>query len=193
MVGTCRCTPRKTPPVTDKDTLSDEHLAEIERKYDPEMAFRPTGRIIGAIVSIALVAMSAYHFYASGFGLIRELLHRGIYLAFTLGLVFLLFSWRKNASTTLPPRAWYRLDGVPLFDVILAILGVGAALYLPLLPPEIVSERVGNPSASDVFMGSALLILVLEAARRSVGPTLPIIALFFIAFAYFGPATPPAR
>ncbi len=173
-------------------TLTDDHLAEIERKYDPEMAFRATGRKVGAVISIALVAMSIYHFYASGFGLIRELLHRGIHLAFVLGLVFLLFSWRKTLTTDLAKPTWYRFDGVSILDILLAILGVVAALYLPLLPPESVAERVGNPSASDVMMGTALLVLVLEAARRSIGPTLPIIAMLFIAFAYFGPMMPGA-
>ena len=71
--------------------LSAEQLAEIERKYDPETAFRATGKILGFWISAALVAMSVYHFYASGFGLVRELVHRGIHLSFVLGLVFLLF------------------------------------------------------------------------------------------------------
>ena len=173
-------------------TLTDDHLAEIERKYDPEMAFRATGRWVGGVISLALVGMSVYHFYASGFGLIRELLHRGIHLAFVLGLVFLLFSWRKTLTTDVAPRAWYRFDGVSILDIVLAILGVAAALYLPLLPPESVATRVGNPSASDVFMGTVLLVLVLEAARRSIGPTLPIIAMAFIAFAVFGPIMPGA-
>ena len=172
--------------------LTLEQLEEIERKYDPEMAFRGTGKAIGMVISLALVSMSVYHIYASGFGLIRELLHRGIFLAFMLGLVFLLFSWRKSDSTAPAPPAWFRISGVPIIDIILAGLGVIAALYLPLLPPEIVSERVGNPSQSDVYMGSFLLILVLEATRRSVGPTLPIIALIFIAFALFGPWAPGA-
>jgi TRAP transporter 4TM/12TM fusion protein len=74
----------------------------------------------------------------------------------------------------------------------LGFLAVGAAIYLPLLPPEVVSERVGNPSTSDVFMGTALLLITLEATRRSVGPTLPIIASIFILFALFGPYAPGA-
>ena len=171
--------------------LTPEQLAEIERKYDPETAFRPTGKTIGLLVATALVAMSVYHFYASGFGLIRELLHRGIHISFVLGLVFLLFGIRRTDST-LPPRAWHRFDGVPLIDILFAFLAVGAAMYLPMLPPEALAMRVGNPSALDVFMGSALLILTLEATRRSVGPTLPIIGLIFIAFAYFGPMMPGA-
>ncbi|EAQ24037.1 TRAP transporter permease [Roseovarius sp. 217] len=172
--------------------LTAEELHEIERKYDPELAFRPTGRSIAILVSICLVAMSAYHFYASGFGLVRELLHRGIHLSFVLGLVFLLFSWRRSTSTNLPPATWYRLSGVPILDLVFASLAVAAAMYLPLLPPAAVSVRVGNPSDLDVLMGSALFLLTLEATRRSVGPTLPIIALIFVAFAIFGPYAPGA-
>ncbi|MGJ8557495.1 MAG: TRAP transporter permease [Sulfitobacter geojensis] len=172
--------------------LTPEQLAEIERKFDPETAFRPTGRMLGHFIAAVLVAMSIYHFYASGFGLIRELLHRGIHLSFVLGLVFLLFGLRKSDPAIGVPKAWYRFDGVPVIDIMLAVLAVGAAMYLPLLPPEIVSERVGNPSQFDVFMGSALLLLTLEATRRSVGPTLPIIAILFLVFAYFGPWMPGA-
>ncbi|MGZ2259056.1 TRAP transporter permease [Roseobacter sp. A03A-229] len=176
---------------TDK-TLTPDELAEIERRYDPETAVRTTGRQLGFLIAAALVAMSVYHFYASGFGLIRELLHRGIHLSFVLGLVYLLFGWRGAQGTGLAAPAWYRLQGIPLLDIVFAVLAVGAAIYLPLLPPAMVAERVGNPSQMDVFMGTALLVLTLEATRRSVGPTLPIIALLFIGFAIFGPAMPGA-
>ena len=172
--------------------LTPEQLAAIEREYDPEMAFRQTGKRLAMFITTVLVAMSVYHFYAAGFGLVRELLHRGIHLSFVLGLVFLLFSWRKAGANRLAPPTWYRFGGITIIDIILSVLAVGASLYLPLLPPEVVSERVGNPSQVDIFMGTALLILVLEAARRSVGPTLPIIALIFIAFAVFGPYAPGA-
>jgi TRAP transporter 4TM/12TM fusion protein len=171
--------------------MTPEQLAEIEREFDPETAFRPTGKNLGFLIAAILVSMSVYHFYASGFGLIRELVHRGIHLSFVLGLVFLLFGLRKSGNEV-APKAWYRFDGVPLIDVVLAILGVAAAMYLPLLPPEALAQRVGNPSPSDIFMGSCLLILTLEATRRSIGPTLPIIGLLFIGFAYFGPWMPGA-
>ncbi len=179
-------------PADNTPELTPEQLAEIEREFDPETAFRSTGKTLTIIISTALVAMSVYHFYASGFGLIRELLHRGIHLSFVLGLVFLLFSWRKSEQGMVVKPAWYRFSGVSILDIIFSFLAVGASLYLPLLPPEIVSERVGNPSQGDVMMGTFLLVLVLEAARRSIGPTLPIIALVFIGFAIFGPYAPGA-
>ena len=171
--------------------LSAEQLAEIERKYDPETAFRATGKILGFWISAALVAMSVYHFYASGFGLVRELVHRGIHLSFVLGLVFLLFGLRKS-NNNMQSKVWYRFDGVPLADMMMAVLAITAAMYLPLLPATALAQRVGNPSSLDIFIGTALLFLTLEATRRSVGPTLPIIGLLFIAFAYFGPWMPGA-
>ena len=170
---------------------TSEEIADIERKFDREVLFRPTGKVLGALIAFILVCMSGYHFYASGFGLIRELLHRGIHLSFVLSLVFLLFSATKSNKKA-QGRLWYNLDGIPFTDLILAMLATIAALYLPLLSPAALAQRVGNPSSLDILMGSSLLILTLEATRRSVGITLPIIGLIFIAFAYFGPWMPGA-
>ncbi|MCB1456591.1 MAG: TRAP transporter fused permease subunit [Nitratireductor sp.] len=172
--------------------LDAAKLDEIERKYDPETAFRPTGPRLAIFITATLVAMSVYHFYASGFGLMRELTHRGIHISFVLGLAFLLFSWRRSDGTNLPKPAWFRFEGVAIMDKVFSLLAIACALYLPLLPPELVAERVGNPSQTDLLMGTGLLLLTLEATRRSVGPTLPAIALLFIAFAVFGPWAPGA-
>jgi TRAP-type uncharacterized transport system fused permease subunit len=133
--------------------------------------------------------MSVYHFYASGFGLIRELLHRGIHLSFVLGHVFLLFATGKS-NQAVHTKAWYRFDGVPLVDLVLSVLAVVAALYLPLFPPIALAQRVGNPSPFDIFMGSSLLLLTLEATRRNVGRTLPIIGLFLLALPILVPGCP---
>ena len=174
------------------DRLSDAELAALESKYDPEMNFRQTGKWIGLIIAALLVAMTAYHFYASGFGLIRELLHRGIHISFVFGLGFLLFSWRRPKSPDQTRPTWYRPGGIAVWDYIFAVAAIAAALYLPLLPPEIVANRVGNPAQIDVVMGTILLVLALELSRRSIGPTLPLIAIVFILFALYGPLAPGA-
>lgn len=173
-------------------TLTAAELAAIERKFDPETAYRSTGPIMGGIIFALLAAMSVYHFYAAGFALIRELLHFGIHLAFVLGLGFLLFSWRRAPEGAGVAQNWYTFDGVNVLDILFAILAVGAALYLPLLPPELVSLRVGNPGSFEIFMGTALLLITLEVARRSIGPTLPVIAIIFILFALYGQFAPGA-
>lgn len=176
----------------DKDGLGAEELKALERRFDREMAFRATGPQIAFVIAAALVAMSLYHFYASGFGLIREILHRGIHIAFVMGLAFLLYPFRRSAQSESVETAWYRIQGVHILDIVFSLVAIAAALYLPLLPPEILARRVGNPAEIDVIMGTALLLVTLEATRRSVGPTLPIIALIFVAFALFGPLAPGA-
>lgn len=170
--------------------MTEEELAQIERKYDAESAFRPFGKIMNMIIMAALVAMTLYHIYQAGFGTSPELLRFGIHLAFVLGLTFLLFSWRRSADTTLPKKVWYRIDGINIIDIVLAILAVAAALYLPLLPTEVAAARAGNPNFTDTFMGSVVLLFTLEAARRAIGPTLPFIALVFVLYAIFGRYAP---
>ena len=76
--------------------LKQKEIEEIEKNYDPQISFRKLGVRLEIIVSVLLVLMSVYHFWASGFGLVREVLHRGIHISFVLALVFLLFGWNKK-------------------------------------------------------------------------------------------------
>ena len=176
-------------------SLSPEELTKIEQDFDPEMSFRQFGPILTLVVTFFLVTMSIYHFYASGFGLVRELVHRGIHISFVLGLAFLLFGLRRTKHgipKKLIKKSYLHFQGIPIIDIFLSLCCVGAAMYLPLLPPELVAERVGNPGRLDVIIGAALIILTLEASRRSIGFTLPLISIIFIAFAIFGPYAPGA-
>ena len=175
----------------EKNFTSIEDLKKIEEKYDPQLSFRTIGPNLSFIVTTILVSMSLYHFWASGFGLVREVLHRGIHISYVIGLVFIVFSWKKNTEDRIN-NSLFSFQNVSILDYIFAILTVASALYLPLLPSEILASRVGNPELIDVVMGSILIILTLEAARRSVGPTLPIISVIFILFAIFGPYAPGA-
>ena len=68
---------------------------ELEEKFDPEMRFRPLAPPAALIVAALLIVLSCFHYYTAGFGLLRETTHRGVHLAFVLGLVFLVFPLRK--------------------------------------------------------------------------------------------------
>ena len=79
----------------EKNSTSIEDLKKFEEKYDPQLSFRKLGPKLSIIVTTILVSMSLYHFWASGFGLVRDVLHRGIHIAYVIGLVFIVFSWKK--------------------------------------------------------------------------------------------------
>ena len=175
-----------------KNSKEKINFEEIEKKYDPQLSFRKLGPKLDLIIFTLLISMSIYHFWASGFGLVREVLHRGIHISYVIGLVFILFGWRRANDQKKNQFNFFNFQNINLLDYVFAFLAVSSALYLPLLPPEILAQRVGNPGTIDVFMGSILIILTLEAARRSVGPTLPLISIIFILFAIFGPYAPGA-
>ena len=44
-----------------------------------------------------LIVLSCFHYYTAGFGLLRETTHRGVHLAFVLGLIFLVFPRPQTA------------------------------------------------------------------------------------------------
>ncbi|HWI83204.1 TRAP transporter permease [Ramlibacter sp.] len=169
--------------------LDERKLQELEEKFDPEMRFRPTVPPATVIVKWLLIALSCFHYYTAGFGLLREATHRGVHLAFVLSLIFLVFAASKKHQETQLRSSWLAPGGVPLVDWLLGIACALSVLYIPYVFDDI-AFRVGNPSTTDVIMGSILFITLLEATRRSMGWPLPLIAIGFTAYALAGPYFP---
>jgi TRAP transporter 4TM/12TM fusion protein len=164
-------------------------LQELEEKFDPEMRFRPTAPPATILVKWLLITLSCFHYYTAGFGLLRETTHRGVHLAFVLGLIFLVFAFSKKTSETPSKHSLTTPGGVPLVDWLLGLCCAASVLYIPYVFADL-AFRVGNPDTLDVVMGSVLFITLLEATRRSMGWPLPIIALLFSAYALLGPYFP---
>ena len=179
--------PDPRPPHYDEpDVLTADQLQAIEEKYDPEMRFRTLLRPVAILAGAILFLMSCYHYYTAGFGIPQATVHRGLHLAATLFLVFLSFSAFGRQEPARGPLAFL---GVPLADWAMAIAGAVTALYVPWIYSEL-AMRVGNPSPTDVTMGTILIVVLLEAVRRSMGWPLPVIAILFMAYAYFGRSMP---
>ena len=167
----------------------DQKLQELEEKFDPEMRFRPTMPPATQIVKWLLIALSAFHYYTAGFGLLQEITHRGVHLAFVLGMIFLVFAFSPSSAERSIKSSLLNPGGVPLVDWLLAGACALSVLYIPYVFDDLMF-RVGNPSNMDVIMGSILFISLLEATRRSMGWPLPIIAIGFTVYALLGPYFP---
>ncbi len=167
----------------------DKQLQALEEKFDPEMRFRPLTAAAASLVGALLIVLSIFHYYTAGFGLLQEITHRGVHLAFVLGLIFLVFPHRR---ALLEKAAVHRVSApgnVPWFDWLLAAAVAASVLYIPYIFEDL-TFRVGNPLAIDVVMGSILIITLLEATRRSMGWPLPLIAIGFMVYALAGPIFP---
>ncbi|NDF78168.1 MAG: TRAP transporter permease [Betaproteobacteria bacterium] len=167
----------------------DQKLQELEEQFDPEMRFRPTLPPATQIVKWLLIALSCFHYYTAGFGLLQEITHRGVHLAFVLGMIFLVFAFSSASAHRDLKSSFLNPGGVPLVDWLLAGACALSVLYIPYVFDDLMF-RVGNPSNMDVIMGSILFITLLEATRRSMGWPLPLIAIGFTVYALLGPYFP---
>jgi TRAP transporter 4TM/12TM fusion protein len=167
----------------------DQKLQELEEQFDPEMRFRPTLPPATQILKWLLIALSGFHYYTAGFGLLQEITHRGVHLAFVLGMIFLVFAFSASSAERSVKSSLLNPGGVPLVDWCLAGACALSVLYIPYVFDDLMF-RVGNPSNMDVIMGSILFITLLEATRRSMGWPLPLIAIGFTAYALLGPYFP---
>jgi len=100
--------------------------------------------------------------------------YMGLFLALALFATFLLVPHKRAA---LPNQ-------VPWHDLIFAMAGLGAGLYIFIQYPKLV-DTLGDITAINVVLGSITIFLLAEATRRLVGWPLVIIAAVFLFYAFF--------
>lgn len=122
--------------------------------------------ILGAVALL----YSAFHLYTSFAGSLPAFQQRVVHLTFALCLVF---------GLTKKSGAWKAVD------IVLAAACVAAGTWSVVLYADL-WQRGASPEALDIAIGVFITLVVLEGTRRAIGPTLPILSVLFIAYAYFG-------
>ena len=114
-----------------------------------------------------------------------------VFLAGSLPLVYLVY--RSGWGGRLDPH-----DRPGVLDWVLAAVTLLVCLY-PILPVRIGAggggynaflDRQGMLEPTDIVMGALLLVLILEACRRTTGWALPIVCGLFLAYGYYGGLLP---
>jgi len=121
-------------------------------------------------------AMGLFHIYTAGFGLMTAMLQRGVHLTFALVLIFLLYPLKLKS------RCKWVIDAACLLLVVL----IGAYMALFASPTQLAARALVGLSTMDLVVGALLLLILLEATRRICGNGLVVIAVVFMAYAYFG-------
>ena len=158
--------------------ITEEALKEAEKFIEEEEgpSRRLTGKMDIFITAVAVV-MSLIHLYAA-IGIIMTQVLRGIHVMFVLFLCFLVFPSFKRFKNRI---IWY--------DFILALLGIAVIVYM-LADFDAFIYRSVIPNFWDKFFGIILILLVLEATRRTTGLIMPAIVIAFIVYAFVGPWLP---
>lgn len=188
------------------DKLDIQAAEELEKKYDSGLALREHGPVLTKLLFGVSIAFALYHYITAGTGVPVDYWHMGIHLAGLSLLIFTGFPMTRSSTERGPtPNSWRSIGNVPLYDWVLAILGMLSALYLGFswhglefgflgfeFKLDEQALRQGDPANIDIFFGTILVILVLEMARRTLGIVLPLIISVFILYALLGPKIPVA-
>ncbi len=184
--------------------LDVRQVEELEEKYDSGLQFREIGPWLVKFTFLFSVFFAAYHYVTAGTGVPVDYWHMGFHMSGVIILVFILYPMiKRGGGRQLHANTWWRFSNVPIWDWLLILAGVSSSLYVGITWYEIdfellgwhffLSEQVlrqGDPAFIDVVFGTVLIVVLLEAVRRTLGIVVPIIILLFTAYAVFGQYMP---
>jgi len=162
-------------PVVDTDELIAEYDAE-----------RPARRLSGPLAhatAVVAAALSVYVLYRV-FAPDNAQRNRMVFLAVVLPMTYLVYrpgSGRGRRREKLTER---RTDNPGPLDYLLAAVALVVCVY-PVLTFDQLITRASDPTALDTAMGGLVILLLLEACRRTTGWALPVVCLIFFGYAYY--------
>lgn len=138
-------------------------------------------KTLSTVIAALCVVIGAFHILnVSGLIVFSTMVVRIIHISFMMTIAFLTFPLTKKSSGT-------------SFDyglrLLMSALTIAGSLYM-LLRWEDIANTGGMTSYTDAIVGLVMILVVLEATRRSVGLALAIISVVFLAYPFVGPYLP---
>ncbi|OGL59572.1 MAG: hypothetical protein A3I72_03520 [Candidatus Tectomicrobia bacterium RIFCSPLOWO2_02_FULL_70_19] len=127
-----------------------------------------------------LAAASLFHLYTAGYGVYAGTVQRSVHWMFMSVPLFLLYGVKGTRR---------RGEAPTLLDGLWALVSLASGLYI-LFTWEERALAIGGGGPVEQFFGVVMILVSLEAARRTVGIFLPATAFAFLLYAYLGPYMP---
>lgn len=155
-------------------------LNELENiTTDENSEYRKLSGKAGFFCLIFCVFVSLFHLWYNSFGLIDVMIKNTIHVISMMGIVFLICP-----ATSKSPK-----DSPSLVDWILFCLTIGAGIYFTFSYVRLI-ESMLQPITSDLIFGVTVILLIIEASRRTVGIPLTLLSVLFLVYTYVGPYMP---
>jgi TRAP transporter 4TM/12TM fusion protein len=158
--------------------MAEQEIIGMESEIQEKRTF--TG---GMATFIGLLAL-AFTFFEIGslqFWVIDIWIFEAVVLAMVMILGFL--------TTPFSPRFKGK---VTKWDWAFVVAGVAPCLYVIFDLERLRWQYGSTVTPMDILFGVLLLISLLELTRRCFGPAMPVVALLFLAYAFFGKYLPPS-
>jgi TRAP transporter 4TM/12TM fusion protein len=167
-------TPMTDPLHTPDQPSATEEFSEhgVQRKL--------AGNALRLLIALSL-CFSVYQLIVAAFSPLSSLVIRSLHVGFLLMLTFVLYPALKSGRT----------DRVVWYDWLLAFGAFALSTYHWIFEADLV-QRAGDPSTADLVVGTIMVVMLFDAARRMLGPALPIVCATFLAYGFFGQYLPDA-
>lgn len=141
------------------------------------------GHLRAATAAAVGAGWTVFQIYTGFFGELSAIPQRAIHLGFALTLLFLVRPSGKEWE-----NKSYRWLG-PVIDAVLIAAGIVATVYLAYDHVGI-AERLGRMLPREFWFGLVIILVLLEGTRRAVGWPLPLIAVGFLLYGFYGNLIP---
>lgn len=141
----------------------------------PARLFNPVIFALQTLLILAVIVWVADLPVRLGFALFTEQF-LALVLACTLALVFL------HCGPGGPPADDHV---IPIYDIVFALAGFLSTLYIAVHYPDLFKTMVYRP-LDGIIVASIIVLLVIEATRRTAGPVLTLVVLGLCAYAMLG-------
>ncbi len=133
--------------------------------------------MLAPFVTVLAVGVSLFHLYTA-YDIVATQTLRPVHVACILVLTFLLFPIARGFRNRIMPWDWA-----------MAAASIAVIVYM-LQGGDDFTDRSSLPNQTDVIVGAIFIVLVLEAARRTSGWIMPVVAIGFLVYALVGPSLP---
>jgi TRAP transporter 4TM/12TM fusion protein len=140
------------------------------------------GKALGVLIAVLGVMLALFHLTTSTFGQADARVHGATHLGLVLAMVFLLFPLKRQSFKE-------KLNAYSLVDLFFFSAAIGISIYAGW-DTGAMEMRTGMPNSWDILLGTLLIIMVFEAARRTMGWAIVLVALFFLLNVLFAPHDP---
>lgn len=163
----------------DKQPISAQ---EILQKYDKENQYRTNIGKWAWVVTFLCVSLTVFHLYTAYFGTLPSQKQGAVHLGTALGVIFLLYPFKKGMLKVQKRIPWY--------DILLAFLAMYVTYHKVIFYESILQSRISGYNTLDIIISLLGILLVLEATRRTVGLPIVIVASVAVLYAIYGNFVP---
>lgn len=165
--------------------MADHNVSQVFVEQEAEgFSEHGTQRRLGGSALLILtgiaLAFSVYQLSMAAFHPLSSLVMRAFHVGFLLTLTFILFPASKHDK---------KLFRVPIRDWLLAGVAIALSSYQWLFEADLI-QRAGDPTTTDLYVGTVMIVLVFEGARRILGLALPSICAAFLLYGLLGQYLP---